>query len=90
MSDLPFTYLDKKAVLAACPFKSNSNLAVKIKAGEFPAPDHICGRAMWRSDRLAQWLTEQGEKADAEREERNRKAQEKAQRMVAARCAATA
>lgn len=82
---LPFEYLDKKTVLAVCPFKSPSSLAAKVKEGKFPAPDHIEGRAMWRSDRVAQWLTEQGARADAEREERNRRALDRAHRLVAAR-----
>ncbi len=82
---LPFHYMDKKAVLDVGPFKSNSNLCAKVKAGEFPEPDHIGGRAFWRSDVVGQWLTDRAAKADAERAERAKIAQARAQRMVMAR-----
>ena len=88
--DLPFRYLSKKTVLEVGPYKSNSSLCAQIKAGNFPAPDHIGGRAMWRSDRVAQWLTEHAAKADAEREQRAKVAQKRAQKMVRARTSAQA
>ncbi len=88
--DLPFTYLPKKKILEVTPYKSNSNLCAQIKAGKFPAPDHIGGRAFWRSDIIAQWLADTAAKADAERAERTKIAQMRARRMVAARTRAEA
>ncbi len=85
MDNLPFIYMELEAVMAAGPFKSKSTLYAKIKAGEFVEPDRINGRSLWRSDRIAQYLTAQAAKADAEREERSKQAQAKAQRLVAAR-----
>lgn len=84
MDDLPFTYMPKRAVLEATAI-GHSTLAVKVKRGEFPPPDKIGSRALWRSDRVAKWLTEQAASAEAERAERAKLAQAKADRMVDAR-----
>lgn len=88
--NLPFTYLAIDAVLAASGIGSKSDLYKKIREKKFPEPDRLDGRSRWRSDRIAQWLTEQGAKADAERGERAKAAREKGQRMLQARSKAAA
>lgn len=82
---LPFTYLPKKVVREAVGGISNSSLAEKVAKGIIPPPDKIGSRALWRSDVIAKWLTEQAQKAEAEREERAKAARYHAQRMVDAR-----
>ncbi len=90
MVTLPFIYMDIEAVLLAGPYKSRSTLYAKIRAGEFPEPDHIGSAVRWRSDRVAEWLADRAAKADAERSELNRKAQGKAKELEAARRRAAA
>jgi predicted DNA-binding transcriptional regulator AlpA len=82
---LPFIFMDRTDVLAVTPFESNATLCRKIAAGEFPAPDVIGKRSYWRSDRIAQWLTGQVEKTDAEREALTKKSKEKTRRARARR-----
>lgn len=82
--DLPFKYMPKPAVLEAVGF-GHSTLADKVKKREFPPPDKIGSRSLWRSDLVAKWLTEQAAKAEADREERAKLARDKAYRMVRAR-----
>ncbi|MFM9966945.1 MAG: helix-turn-helix transcriptional regulator [Burkholderiales bacterium] len=84
MDDLPFRYMPKPVVLEAVGF-GHSTLAEKVLKGEFPPPDKIGSRSLWRSDLVARWLTEQAVKAEAEREERAKLARDKAYRMVQAR-----
>lgn len=83
--NLPFNYLAIDAVLEASGIGSKSDLYKKIREKKFPEPDRLDGRSRWRSDRIAQWLTEQAAKADADREARAKAARQKGQRMRAAR-----
>jgi predicted DNA-binding transcriptional regulator AlpA len=85
MGDLIFRFMTLGDVLSAGPKKSKSSLFDAVKKGRAPEPDRIDGRTLWRSDRVAAWIEAEAAKADAEREERNRRARSKAQRMVAGR-----
>jgi len=82
---LPWTYMPIDDVCVAIGKCGVSTLYDKVKRKEFPPPDRIAGRSLWRSDIVARWLEEQARKADAEREERTKAAREKADRMVRAR-----
>ena len=84
MDDLPFNYLPKPTVLKAVGF-GHSTLAEKVKKGEFPPPDKIGSRSLWRSDLVGKWLTDQAARAEAERAERTKLAKDMAERMVRAR-----
>ena len=82
---LPFTYLPKKVVLGAIGGRSSASLYDAIQKGNFPPPDKIGSRSLWRSDVIAAWLVEQAEKAEAERNERAKVGRDQAQRLVKAR-----
>lgn len=84
---LPFTYLPIDDVCIAIGKCGVSTLYDKIKRNEFPPPDKIGNRSLWRSDVVASWLAEQAQRANAEREERTKAARVKADRMVRARAA---
>ena len=81
--DLPFRYMPKKAVLEATGIGSNSSLYAAIQNPEirFPPPDKIGARSLWKSTSIAEWLTAQAAKAEAERAERAKIAQDKARHM---------
>jgi predicted DNA-binding transcriptional regulator AlpA len=85
MQALPFLYLSIIDILAASPYKSRSGLYRAIRTGKFPAPDHIEGKARWRSDLVSQRLIEIAAQADAEREQNAKKAREHGQMMLRAR-----
>ena len=80
-----FFYMTLREVLSVSPHKSRSQLLRKVRLGEFPEPDRIGGRCLWRSDRVAQANAEIAARADLEREERTRQARDKADRLVTAR-----
>src|SRR5262245_7259516 len=70
MSNLPFTYMDRDAVMSASPYKSKSSLDRAMAAGRFPRPDYILSRPVWRSDRVAESLQKTAAAAEAARAER--------------------
>ena len=85
METLPWVYLDIEQVLAASIYRSRSQLYKAIKAGKFPSPEHHGGRSLWRSDLVAQANHEAAARAATEGEQKARKMQERAQRLVSAR-----
>ena len=82
---LPFVWLDKRQVLAACPFKSTTSLYMKIAEGVWPKPYKFGSRSLWRSDEIATANSEYAAVAAREREALSARSSAKAKRAVASR-----
>ena len=82
---LPFIYLSINDVCVAAGDIGNSTLYTYINKGEFPPPEKLGSRSLWRSDVVAAWLENKSAQAAAERDERTQVARVAAQRMVDAR-----
>ena len=85
--NLPFTYMPINDVRVAIGKCSASTLYERIKRNEFPPPDKVGSRSLWRSDVVAKWLEEQSQQAQTERVQRAKAARAKADQMVRARAA---
>ena len=84
-SNQPFFWMERDEVLACGPFKSPSQLAAKVKAGQYAAPYHVSNRALWRSDEVAAANAKIAAEATAEREELAKRARELGQGLFRAR-----
>lgn len=83
MDGISLAYLDLTQVLSISPYRSKTVLWGAMKKGEFPQPDRIGGRSLWRSDLVDQAIKNAADRAEAERKAAAGKATARSSKMLA-------